>query len=68
LKRLCAFIQLETTEQQFIYKDVIIETLVCLHTTRNYRATVNTQKDKQNKYDNVEQQAVKNPLFPETEY
>jgi len=68
VKRLCAFIQLETTEQQYIYRDATSETPVCLHTTRNYRATVNTQKDKQNKYDKVEQQAVKNPLFPETEY
>jgi len=28
--------------------DVTIEMPVCLHTTRNYRATINTQNDEQN--------------------
>jgi hypothetical protein len=49
-------------------RDVTIETPVCLLTTRNYTVTINTQKGKQNKYDKVEQQAVTNPLFPETEH
>jgi len=48
--------------------NVTIETPVCLHTTRNCRATINKQKDKQNKYDQVEQQAATNLLFPETEH
>jgi hypothetical protein len=48
--------------------DVTIETPVHLHTTRNYRATMNTRKDKQNEYDKVEQRAVINPLFPETKH